>query len=108
MHRTRFLRAVQGGTVMLEHPTAERSFYEKMLTSHTQRHGAPDPRQREELRQLAVSLVEEFGITVEFSSRAQGRRLSEWTPARQTAEWAANTPSAQVVRRFSTRSEDDH
>jgi len=92
---------------MLEHPTADRSFYEKMLASHTLRHGVPTDRQRNELRELASGLVEQLGITVEFSSRTRGRSPSEWTPSRQSAEWAANTPSSRVMRRFSTRSEDD-
>jgi hypothetical protein len=92
---------------MLEHPTAERSFYEKMLASHTLRHGAPDDQQHEELRHLASSLVEQLGITIEFSSRTQGRRPAEWTPSRHTAGTAAKTPTSRVVRRFSTRPEDD-
>lgn len=92
---------------MLEHPTADRSFYEKMLASHTLRHGVPNDQQREELRELASSLVEQLGITVEFSSRTRGRSPVEWTPSRQTAGWAATTPSSRVVRRFSTRPEYD-
>ena len=102
-----FLESMTGDTAMLEHPTANRSFYEKMLASHTLRHGAPDDQQREELRQLASSLVEQLGITIEFSSRTQGRRPADWTPSRHAAEWAAKTPTSRVVRRFSTRPEDD-
>lgn len=92
---------------MLDHPTADRSFYEKMLTSHTRRHGEPDPQQRQNLRQLAEDLVEQLGVMVEYSTTARGRHPTTWTPSRQTASWSADTATSQVIRRFSTHPEND-
>lgn len=92
---------------MADHPTADRSFYDKMLAAHTRNYGKPDAAERAYIWRAAGDLVKDLGLGVEFATANKRGPTSAWNRARYTASQAAKSVGVRVIRRFDTASEDD-
>lgn len=89
------------------HPTADRSFFEKMIAAHIRHYGTPTSTQRDYLQHVAEDLVADLGVGVQFAASAGRGATSEWSRSRFQAQGRAVSSKHRVIRRFDTRSEDD-